>query len=224
MLRSGGEFGTARGPRFLCDTARSFPPICDAHLAGERVDLEIRTRLVASCLLTAFAVVVALAAAPSVLGQNPKESFTGFAINMNGGPSTATVDFTIERWSTDAERERLLSIVAEEKDVQGNEQLLQALQKMPKTGYIRTAKTLAWDLRYARQTPLEDGGRRIVLAPIGRLASREARNRRARWTIPSRLSKCTSTRTIKAWERFWSARRSSSRTTTWRLRTTANSR
>ena len=37
-------------------------------------------------------------------------------------------------------------------------------------GYIRTPNTLAWDLRYARQSPLPDGGRRIVLAtdrPIG---------------------------------------------------------
>ena len=46
-------------------------------------------------------------AAP-VLAQNVKENFTGFAINMNGAANTATIDFTIERWSTDAERKTLL--------------------------------------------------------------------------------------------------------------------
>ena len=35
---------------------------------------------------------------------------------MNSGPSTATVDFTIERWSTDEERNALLSILTEVKD------------------------------------------------------------------------------------------------------------
>ena len=44
-----------------------------------------------------------------------KESFTGFAINMNSGPKTAVIEFTIERWSTDAEREQLLGIVRGEK-------------------------------------------------------------------------------------------------------------
>jgi hypothetical protein len=109
--------------------------------------------------------------------QNQKESFTGFAINMNSGPSTATVDFTIERWSTDAERDQLLAILQEEKDVyQANKKLLSALQRLPKVGYIRTPQTLAWDLRFARQSPLEDGGRRIVLATDRPIGFREARN------------------------------------------------
>ena len=49
-------------------------------------------------LLPRFACVAAAAAAllvsPVVQGQAQKESFTGFAINMNSGPSTATVDIT----------------------------------------------------------------------------------------------------------------------------------
>ena len=139
--------------------------------------MEIRTRLVASCLLTAFGVAVALAPHVSVFGQNQKESFTGFAINMNSGPNTATVDFTMERWSTDAEREQLLSIVKEEKDeIRMNQKLLQALQKMPKTGYIKTGNTLAWDLRFARQSKLENGGRQIVLATDRPIAFAETRN------------------------------------------------
>jgi hypothetical protein len=107
-----------------------------------------------------------------VAGQAAKrETFTGFAINLNSGPNTGTVDFSIERWSTDQERAQLGAILKEVKDpYQANSRLLQALQKMPKVGYIKTQKTLAWDLHYARQAKLPDGGRRIVLAtdrPMG---------------------------------------------------------
>jgi hypothetical protein len=128
----------------------------------------------------AFASVIAvglLTPAWETSAQDKPERFTGFAINMNAGPSTATVDFTIERWSTDAERDQLLAILQEEKDVyRANQKLLSALQKLPKVGYIRTTKTLAWDLRFARQSPLEDGGRRIVLATDRPIGFREARN------------------------------------------------
>jgi hypothetical protein len=112
---------------------------------------------------------------PVVSGQNAIERFTGFAINMNSGPKTATVDFAVERWSTDAERETLLGIVQENKDP--TDKLLRALQKMPKVGYIRTPDRLAWDLRFARQSPLEDGGRRIVVATDRPIGFAEARNR-----------------------------------------------
>jgi hypothetical protein len=71
-----------------------------------------------------------------VLVVNQKESFTGFAINMNSGPTSAVVDFTIERWSTDEERNSLLAIIAENPDPTTT--LLHALQKLPKVGYIRT--------------------------------------------------------------------------------------
>jgi hypothetical protein len=139
--------------------------------------MNIKGRLLTKLLPIASALGIALLVAPSVSGQNKKESFTGFAINMNSGPSTATVDFTIERWSTDAERDQLLAILKEEKDVyRANQQLLRALQRLPKVGYIRTPQTLAWDLRFARQSPLEDGGRRIVLATDRPIGFREARN------------------------------------------------
>ena len=96
---------------------------------------------------------------------------------MNSGPKTATVDIKIERWSTDAERQTLLSILLEEKDKhRANQALLKALQKMPKAGYIRTPNTLAWDLRYARQNPMEDGGRQIVVGTDRPVGFGEARN------------------------------------------------
>ena len=107
-------------------------------------------------------------------GQNVKEQFTGFAINMNSGPKTAVVDFSIERWSTDTEREGLLEIIQAESNP--TDKLLRALQKLPKVGYIRTPQSLAWDLRYAWQSPLEEGGRRIVMATDRPIGFWEARN------------------------------------------------
>jgi hypothetical protein len=125
-------------------------------------------------LIVASGIAAVMFAPPAISGQNQKESFTGFAINMNSGPSTATVDFTIERWSTEAERQQLLGIITENKNP--TDKLLRALQNLPKVGYIRTPQTLAWDLHYARQDKLEDGGRRIVLATDRPIGFREARN------------------------------------------------
>jgi len=111
---------------------------------------------------------------PTVSAQNEKERFTGFAINMNSGPRTAVLDFEISRWSTDEERDKLLAILKEEKNP--TDKLLRALQKLPKVGFIRTQTSLAWDLHYARQHPLDEGGRQIVLATDRPIGFWEARN------------------------------------------------
>ncbi|HET7219442.1 MAG TPA: hypothetical protein VFJ02_15400 [Vicinamibacterales bacterium] len=137
----------------------------------------MRTVLLPSLAFASVIAAAGLLPAADVSAQKAVERFTGFAINMNSGPSTATVDFTIERWSTNAERDKLLAILQEEKDVyRANQKLLSTLQRMPKVGYIRTPERLAWDLRFARQMPLEDGGRRIVLATDRPIGFREARN------------------------------------------------
>jgi hypothetical protein len=132
----------------------------------------MKTPLSISVIASALVAVLAV----PVLAQVPKEKFTGFAINMNGGPSTGVIDFTIERWSTDAEREQLLSLIAKQKENDDPQPLLRALQKMPKVGIIRTPQTLAWDLHYAHEFPDEEGGRRIVLATDRPIGFREARN------------------------------------------------
>ncbi len=138
----------------------------------------MRALLVPTLAVAAIALSAALdAPATGVSAQAVNETFTAFAINMNSGPKTATVDIKIERWSTDAERQALLSILLEEKDkYKANQALLKALQKMPKAGYIRTPNTLAWDIRYARQNPMEDGGRQIVVGTDRPVGFWEARN------------------------------------------------
>ena len=137
----------------------------------------------ASCRLVLTCVgLAALIAAPAVLESRQQEKFTGFAINTNSGPSTATVDFTVTRWSTDDERAQLLAIIKENKDP--TDKLLRALQKLPKVGYIRTPDRLAWDLHYARQSPLDEGGRQIVLATDRPIGFWEARNQPRSYDYP----------------------------------------
>jgi len=135
--------------------------------------MNIRALLGPALVCVALMATVSLRS-PTVSAQNEKERFTGFAINMNSGPSTAVLDFEISRWSTDEERDKLLAILKEEKNP--TDKLLRALQKLPKVGFIRTQKSLGWDLHYARQHPLDEGGRQIVLATDRPIGFREARN------------------------------------------------
>jgi hypothetical protein len=154
-------------------------PDSAGHARSERIEeMNMRGLLMPKFVLAALATSAALGApSPQVSAQNVNETFTAFAINMNSGPKTATLDIRIERWSTDAERDALLSILVEEKDVyRANQALLKALQKMPKAGYIRTPNTLGWDIRFARQNPMEDGGRQIVVGTDRPIGFWEARN------------------------------------------------
>ncbi|HEX5070460.1 MAG TPA: hypothetical protein VFV78_09625 [Vicinamibacterales bacterium] len=76
--------------------------------------------------------------------------FTATATNLD--PSvrlTATlVEFNVTRWSTEAERERLLSVLVDK----GQDKLLRTLQDIPRVGTMKTPDTLSYDLHYARLT------------------------------------------------------------------------
>ena len=120
-----------------------------------------------------------------VSARTVREEFTAFAVNMNSGPTTATVTIRIERWSTEEEREQLLSTLKEAGSAnRANRQLLRALQRMPRAGFIRTPDSLAWNLRYTQQQPLEEGGRQIVLATDRPIGFWEARNQPRRSDYP----------------------------------------
>ena len=121
------------------------------------------------------AAIAGAASARQVASNTERESYTALAVNIsNIGRTGATpVDIVIERYSTDAESERLLAIFKEK----GPEALLDALRDTPRVGYIRTPDSLAYDLHYARQAPAEDGGKRIVLATDRPIGFWEAANR-----------------------------------------------
>ena len=96
------------------------------------------------------------------------ERFTANAVSLSPeyGTGQQVVEITINRWSPNAERERLVTLLQEK----GPGELLKQLQKNKPLGRIRTPDSIGYDLRYAQQTPSEDGGRTLVIAtdrPIG---------------------------------------------------------
>jgi hypothetical protein len=99
------------------------------------------------------------------------ERFVAMAVNMTNG-RTSTVEMTVKRWSTDAERTRLLTTLKE----QGPEKLLEVLQHLPRVGYIQSNGGLGYDLHYAHRVKGEDGGERVVLATDRRIGYWEAVN------------------------------------------------
>ena len=100
--------------------------------------------------------------APAVAQESkPIARYRAFAVNPLGGRGNAgVVQIGVERWSTDQEREALITTLKEK----GSEALLDALVKLPPVGYIKMPDTLGWDLYYARQTELPNGGKRVILA------------------------------------------------------------
>jgi hypothetical protein len=78
---------------------------------------------------------------------------------------SGVTEIAIERWTTTAERTKLLGLVETAKYGEGGQRkLLDALQKVkPRVGFIRTPNSIGWDLRYAVETTMPDGTRQIVI-------------------------------------------------------------
>ena len=96
--------------------------------------------------------------------QQPKtvqEEFSAIYTNISnvGAVGALPVTIRITRWTGDDEHVNLMRMLSKD----GNESLLRALQDGKSVGSIGTPQQLAYDLRYARQYPLEGGGRRIIL-------------------------------------------------------------
>jgi hypothetical protein len=92
----------------------------------------------------------------------PVERLTAFAVdmsNMAGARSTSTVDIVVNRWTTDAERDRLAGALREN----GADGLLRDLRKVKEVGRISGDGRLGYPLRFAREIPLPNGGRRILI-------------------------------------------------------------
>jgi hypothetical protein len=115
---------------------------------------------------------VALIAAVAVTAAPAVERFTAAAINMNAG-AAGNIEIVIDRWSTDAERDRLMKVMMDK----GPEKLLDALQDMPRVGYFRSPSSVGWDIHFARKVKGADGGERVVLVTDRRIDFWEAANR-----------------------------------------------
>src|SRR5882762_3282869 len=81
-------------------------------------------------------VAIASSAALLTLGASAQtmgtpERYTASAININNGQA-GTIDITVNRWSTDKQRDALMATMVSK----GPEKLLDALQDMPAVGHF----------------------------------------------------------------------------------------
>jgi hypothetical protein len=124
-------------------------------------------RLAVSLTLGVFLAAAAFAKDPELLRIH------AIAVNPNNAVRTNSIDIVIERWSTPEEASNLKAVLLET----GEDKLLSALQKVkPRCGFARTSTSVGWDIYFARETPLPDGGRKIVLATNRPVGMWEARN------------------------------------------------
>jgi hypothetical protein len=97
-----------------------------------------------------------------VYAQEPVAQYTALAVNMTSaraGSATGTVNINVNRWSTDAERDRLMTVLLEK----GEKALLGVLREMPRAGSIAPTGGVGFEVRFARRTPGPDGSERVVL-------------------------------------------------------------
>ena len=122
-------------------------------------------------MLAAAAAATLMTSPASAQTTGEKLLITAFAVNMSniGTGANAQVQIYVDKWSTEAERELLITTMVQK----GPEALLKALQQQPIKGRFQIPTLTGRDphnlrlglqLRYAWQAPLPEGGRRIVLA------------------------------------------------------------
>jgi hypothetical protein len=131
-------------------------------------------------MVAAFVVFVCAFPAAQTLGR--PERFTANAVSLSPqyGTGQQTVEITVDRWSLASDRERLVTALQQK----GPDELLKQLQKKKPVGRIRTPDSLGYDLRYAQQMPLPDGGRSIVIATDRPIGFWEATNRPRTFDYP----------------------------------------
>jgi hypothetical protein len=109
------------------------------------------------------------------LANNAPETFTANAVdisNMRARAVATSVDIHIDRYSTDQERDKLMSVF----ETKGQDALLDALQHLPVVGYVRTPTSLRYDIHFARQIPQAEGGRKVILLTDRHMAMWEVMN------------------------------------------------
>jgi hypothetical protein len=117
-------------------------------------------------------------AASAQTGDTPAR-FIANAIDMNRG-AAGTVEFVVNRWSSEADHDRLLEVMFDK----GPEQLLDTLQSMPRLGYIRRPGSIGWEIRFARRLPAPDGGERIMIITDRPMSFREVASRPRSFDYP----------------------------------------
>jgi hypothetical protein len=107
--------------------------------------------------------------------QDAAERFTATAVNMaamSSGPVTTPVSIVITRWSTDAERDALVTALRE----QGPNAVLDKLKDMPRAGSIAATGSVGQEIHFARRIPGANKSERVVLITDRRMSLWELRS------------------------------------------------
>jgi hypothetical protein len=144
-------------------------------MKGARIRSAIVVTATAWCLLSG----------PSVNGQTPQGpiKMRAFVVNMTnvGTGSNNIFEITVDKYSTAEERKDLIDTMTKG----GQNALLKKMEKIPIKGRMRIPGwvgpdpnnyRLGWDLRYAWQEPLPEGGTRLVLGTDRPMSMAEIRN------------------------------------------------
>ena len=123
-------------------------------------------------VMPALIVLVCSLALAQTNGQ--PERFTANAVSLSPqyGTGQQVVEINVNRWSPASDRDTLIAALMKSPD-----ELLKQLQKIRPVGTIRTPDSIGYDLHYAQQTPLPEGGRSIVIATDRPIGFWEATNR-----------------------------------------------
>lgn len=113
-------------------------------------------------LAGAATAIVILAGASAAFAQPPVARYTGVAVDMlstSPGAGTVPVTIVVTRWSTDAERDALLTALLEK----NGKAMLATLEGQPRVGSIAAPGSVGIELKYASRTRNLDGTERIML-------------------------------------------------------------
>jgi hypothetical protein len=108
---------------------------------------------------------------------------TAFAVNMSniGTGQSGIVEIRLTQWSSAAERQRVVETMVDK----GQDALVKLLEGLPAKGRFRFPNwvgpdphnlLLGWDVRFASEAPLPDGGYRVVIALERYMSFLELRN------------------------------------------------
>src|SRR5262249_27965478 len=104
---------------------------------GMEEDMSPENRSLTSYIVSLGVVLASIAVFAQTLGS--PERFTAAAINMNRG-AAGSIDIQVDRWSSDAERDRLINALT----TKGADKLLDVLQDLPVKGNFRAPGQLGW--------------------------------------------------------------------------------
>lgn len=131
--------------------------------------LHAPARLVMALAAAVFAYVTVTASAQQAARP---ERFTAIALPPGASGPPTPVDIVVERWSTPAENDRVMTAIAE----LGTKGMLQTLLKLPRVGSFAPTGAAGYPVHYAWKATGPDGIERITLATERYVSFWEASN------------------------------------------------